>query len=317
MFTRETIIFLKVTFTDGTITKCKKGEKGRFECFGSSLVSLSSPLFVFVFLLLSLNVCCAWNEVLRTKIASYLSMSLHRPFIAPRSTRTKRQDSQTQSEKDKDVSSPMSTGIANHDRQGYDQTPISDWGVSDDEEDLVPIERLIATDKQQVLQLSKDEAEGQEIFVKGHVNLGKIVAKFFESVLHVGTVTEVIPRRSDFYYKVTYGDGDQEDMDEKELLYAMELRQKKDDGLEISPEAGGDAELSGLSEEGSVYDSEDDNKAMKESKRKRKISTQKGKDSHKKKRTSKTKWAVCPESAANIGGLASMLGKSMSRYKKH
>jgi hypothetical protein len=55
-------------------------------------------------------------------------MSLHRPFIAPRSTRTKRQDSQTQSEKDKDVSSPISTGIANH-GEGYDQTPISEWSV--------------------------------------------------------------------------------------------------------------------------------------------------------------------------------------------
>ncbi len=62
----------------------------------------------------------------------------------------------------------------------------------------------------EVLRWSEDEADGQEIFVKGHVNLGKIVAKFFDRVLHVGIVTEVIPRRRDFYYKVTYGEGDQE-----------------------------------------------------------------------------------------------------------
>ena len=85
-------------------------------------------------------------------------MSLRRPFIAPRSTRTKRQGSQTQSEKDKDVSSPMSTGIANN-GEGYDQTPISEWGVSDDEEDLVPITKLIATDKQQVRGHRKDNSE--------------------------------------------------------------------------------------------------------------------------------------------------------------
>jgi phosphoenolpyruvate-protein kinase (PTS system EI component) len=104
-------------------------------------------------------------------------------------------------------------------------------------------------------------------------------------------------------------------MDEAELLYAMELRQKKDDGQDISPEAeGDDVELSGLSEEGSVYDSEEDKKALKEAKRKRQSSAQKEKDSSKKKRTTKTKWAVCPESVANIGGPASMLGKSMSRY---
>jgi hypothetical protein len=170
----------------------------------------------------------------------------------------------------------------------------------------------------EVLRWSEEEADGQELFVKGHVNLGKKVAKFFDKVLHVGLVTEVIPRRRDFYYKVTYDDGDQEDMDEAELLYAMELRKKKEDGKVLSPEAEEDLELSGLSEEGSVYDSEEDKKALKEAKRKRQCSAQKTKtDSSKKKRTTKTKWAVCPESVANIGGPASMLGKSMSRYSLH
>ncbi len=206
--------------------------------------------------------------------------------MAPRSTRPKRLNSQVQSDKDKDVTSPRNIGFANQ-SEGYDQTPISEWRVSDDEEDLVPITKLISTAKQQVrghrkdnsewgkrmekqlgqiegrqqakeggskptvipfipgikmmsereadecaqfgevLRCSEDEENIPELFVKGHGNLWKIVAKFFETVLHVGTVTEVIPRRKGFYYKVTYGDGDQEDMDEEELIYALELKKKK------------------------------------------------------------------------------------------
>ena len=256
-------------------------------------------------------------------------MSLRRPFIAPRSTKTKKACSQTQSEKDKDVTSPMTTGIANE-GEGYDQTPISEWRVSDDEEDLVPITQLLATDKQQVavhrkdnsewgkrmekqlsqierrqqakergskptiipiipceseatdmskngevltlseFLLSEDKSEVENIFVKGHVNLGKKVAKFFETVLYEGTVSEIIPRRRDFYYKVTYVDGDQEDMDEEELIYAMELEKKKDAGVELTNEVDSNDVLSGLSEEGSVYDSGEDRKALKEAKKKRK-----------------------------------------------
>jgi hypothetical protein len=74
------------------------------------------------------------------------------------------------------------------------------------------------------------------------------VAKFFETVLHVGIVTEVIHRRKGFYYKVTYGDGDQEDMDEDELIYAMQLKEKKDAGEELTNEDDSNDALSGLSE---------------------------------------------------------------------
>ncbi len=134
----------------------------------------------------------------------------------------------------------------------------------------------------EVLRWSEDEAEVPEIFVKGHRNLGKIVGKFFDTVLHVGIVTQV-----------TYGDGDQEDMDEAELLYAMELKQKKDNGQDVTNEAEGDEELSGLSEEGSVYDSEDDKKALKDAKRKRKCIAQREKNCSKQKRTSKNNgWSV-------------------------
>ncbi len=93
------------------------------------------------------------------------------------------------------------------------------------------------------------------------------------------------------------------------------MRQKKEDGQEVLPEAEEAVEPSGLSEEGSVYDSEEDKKAIKDTKRKRQNSAQKTKDSSKKKRTTKKKRVVCPESVAIIGGPASMLGKSMSRYK--
>jgi hypothetical protein len=85
-------------------------------------------------------------------------MSLRRPFVAPRSTRTKRLGSQIQSEKDEDVSSPINTGIANQ-GEGYDQTPISEWRVSDDEEDLVPITKLLVADKQPVRGHRKDNSE--------------------------------------------------------------------------------------------------------------------------------------------------------------
>ena len=66
-------------------------------------------------------------------------MSLRRPFVAPRSTRTKRLESKSLSEKD--VSSPITTGVGNE-QDGYDQTPMSQWAVSDDEEDNVPITKL-------------------------------------------------------------------------------------------------------------------------------------------------------------------------------
>jgi hypothetical protein len=185
-------------------------------------------------------------------------MTLRRPFVAPRSTRTKRLESKSHADKDVDVSSPMKTGVANED-VGYDQTPISQWTVSDDEEDNVPISKLLVADKPQarghrkdnsewgkrmerqlgqierrqqakegaitphvipfipctklmsekeatetaqfgeVLRWSEDEEKIPELFVKGHGNLGKIVAKCFETVLHVGVVTEVIPRRKGFY----------------------------------------------------------------------------------------------------------------------
>jgi hypothetical protein len=122
-------------------------------------------------------------------------------------------------------------------------------------------------------------------------------------------VTEVIPRRKGYYYKITYKDGDQEDMDEDELIFAIQLKHRKDRGEEVQNEA---EVLSGLSEEGSVYDSEDDRKALKEAKKKRKAVVQQGKAVAQKKK--KKKWAVCPESVAGIGGPDSMLGKSMSRY---
>ena len=132
---------------------------------------------------------------------------------------------------------------------------------------------------------SDEEKTYPLIFEKGHMNRGRDVARFFGTVCHVGYVTEVIPRRKGFYYKVTYEDGDQEDMDEV---------------------------FSGVSEEGSVYDSEDDIKALKESKKKRKAVVAMAAARSTATKQKATKWTVCPESVANDGGSESMLGKTLS-----
>ena len=73
--------------------------------------------------------------------------------------------------------------------------------------------------------------------------------------------------------------------------------------------------MSGLSEEGSVYDSEEDRKALKEATRKRKSMVASTKSGLKKKRSNAKKWTVCLESVANVGGPDSMLGKTLTRYK--
>jgi hypothetical protein len=119
----------------------------------------------------------------------------------------------------------------------------------------------------EVLRWSEDEANIPELFVKGHVNLGKTVAKFFESVLFIGTVTEIYQRRRDYFYKITYEDGDQEDMDEAELQYGLELKHKKDKGEDIAFEAECCDDFSGVSEEGSAYGSEEDKREAKKIKK--------------------------------------------------
>ncbi len=75
-------------------------------------------------------------------------MSLNRPFVAPRST--KLTASKTMSEDNNgDMTSPKNVGISNTD-EGYDQTPISEWVVSEDEDDSVPISQIIQADKEKV-----------------------------------------------------------------------------------------------------------------------------------------------------------------------
>ena len=78
-------------------------------------------------------------------------MSLRRPFVPPRSTRKKRLESKSQADKDVDVSSPITTGVGNEEG-GDDQTPMSQWAVSDDEQDNVPITQLLRADKPEARQ---------------------------------------------------------------------------------------------------------------------------------------------------------------------
>jgi hypothetical protein len=57
-----------------------------------------------------------------------------------------------------------------------------------------------------------------------------------------------------------------------------------------------------------VYDSEDNKREAKQNKKRKAMA-----NSTKKVNKAKTTWSVRPEDAANIGGVDSMLGKSMSR----
>ncbi len=100
-------------------------------------------------------------------------------------------------------------------------------------------------------------------------------------------------------------------MDDAELIYGLELKHKKDKGEDLSIEAECVNDLSGLSEEGSVYDSEEDKQEARRNKKRKAEEAKAAKASTQKKR--KKKWAVRPEDVANIGGVDSMLGKSMAR----
>ena len=158
-------------------------------------------------------------------------------------------------------------------------------------------EEAIEVEVNEDILTGSDEESIPILFQKGHSNLGRACAKFFEAVLHHGNVTEVIPRRKGYFYKITYEDGDQEDMDEAELIFAIQLKHKKDKGEEVQDET---EVLSGLSEEGSAYDSEEDRKALKEATKKRKAVVASAKTSSKNKRSNAKKWRVCPESVAKL-----------------
>ena len=72
-------------------------------------------------------------------------MSLRRPFVAPRSTKSTASKT-TLEDSDGDLTSPKNVGISNTD-EGYDQRPISEWIVSKDEDDSVTISQIIQADK--------------------------------------------------------------------------------------------------------------------------------------------------------------------------
>jgi hypothetical protein len=65
---------------------------------------------------------------------SFIPMSLRRPFVPPCSTRNKSVGNKTKKDKEVDsTKSPTTTGVGNKE-EGCDQTPLSEWRVSDDEE---------------------------------------------------------------------------------------------------------------------------------------------------------------------------------------
>ena len=65
--------------------------------------------------------------------------------------------------------------------------------------------------------------------------------------------------------------------------------------------------MSGLSGEGSIYDSEEDRKALKVARKKRKAEVTIAKAGSKKQRSNVKKWTVCPESVA-LADLIQCLG---------
>jgi hypothetical protein len=97
-------------------------------------------------------------------------MSLRRPFVAPLSTRANRPVSQAK--QDKLEISPLTTGKGNEE-EGYNQTPISEWRGSDDEEDLIPVSQLLVKEKVIVNPYPKgiklmSEREADECASRGH-----------------------------------------------------------------------------------------------------------------------------------------------------
>jgi hypothetical protein len=86
-------------------------------------------------------------------------MSLRRPFAPPRSTGNKSVGNKKRKDKEvESTKSPTTTGVGNQE-EGYDQTPISEWRVSDDEEDLLPISKVLVAGKHKVRGHRKDNSE--------------------------------------------------------------------------------------------------------------------------------------------------------------
>ncbi len=75
-------------------------------------------------------------------------MSLRRPFVAPRSTKSTASKTMLE-DSNGEMINPKSIDNSNA-QEEYNQTPISEWRVSDDEEDSVPISQLIVADKDKV-----------------------------------------------------------------------------------------------------------------------------------------------------------------------
>ncbi len=97
-------------------------------------------------------------------------------------------------------------------------------------------------------------------------------------------------------------------MDDEELQYALEIKHKHDVGGECVDVAEVESDISGVSEEGSVYDSEEDRRVLKNTKKE--VTSKRARI---KATAPKTKFKVCLEDVANIRGPESMLGKSMAR----
>jgi hypothetical protein len=95
------------------------------------------------------------------------------------------------------------------------ETEQQDIPDSSDSDDDVPVATLLRQDKAHILssQQIQDCLEGP----KGEKAIGVTVAKTFDSVEYRGTVDRFRTARSRTYYHVTYTDGDEEELTQREL----------------------------------------------------------------------------------------------------
>jgi hypothetical protein len=177
-----------------------------------------------------------------------------------------------------------------------EQQDISDSGDSDDN---VPVSTLLRQDKAQTLssQQLQDCLEGP----KGEKAIGVTVAKTFDSVEYRGTVDRFRTARSRTYYHVTYTDGDEEELTQRELRDGYILGLSKEIVAQWEKHIGSksvtqnsdkedNSDGSEGTEEGSDYDNREYNEEVRGKRKQRK---EKAKRSIKKKkenaRSSKTK----------------------------
>lgn len=170
------------------------------------------------------------------------------------------------------------------------ETEQQDIPESSDSDDNVPVATLLRQDK--ALTLSAEQLQDCLEGPKGEKAIGVTVAKTFDSVEYRGTVDRVRTVRSRTYYHVTYTDGDEEELTQRELRDGYILGFSKDIAAQWEKHIGSKSVIQNSDksdnsdgsedfEEGSDYDNRDHNEEVRG---KRKLRKENAKRSIKKKR---------------------------------